>query len=856
MDGFLDCSGGGRTELRIHGVSGTPPEEMLCHPHPRQVAGDGVSGFYRRWWPGGPPTGTDRDIPDHRHREAYSWGGLTSGAASRALWLLLLPFMLLNFAFYMTPRPALQDGGSRLRRASAGVQRLLALTFTASLVLSAVGVAMDLVGWQCGRAVAGCAGRHGWLGFLGWEWLDVAGRQLAVTSLLPAAVVGLLWYLGRSTWMAHELTRVPRRGSKVAREPEAVLLEDRRTWNGGGPVGRLRAAHIVAGFGVVGVLLLAPLARSGVLARALLVVHLVVLAVVAALVTFGSRLAQRDRPSEQAEAEARPRPERPWWRRPLSMDVVAAGGAVLYAAAFLVALLAEPDPARSVTGGLPWFTNAVVWMFLVQAGLLVVLLALTARIGRATVRRERDALLSPRRDPWVHAAGHDGKLPPDGWGMAGLGTPVVAMLGWLLAGAFGAGLTIRTAGFLGAPTAKPGRPGSALVVPPPYFWMAALTILVLAAAIVAALSLFLRWRAFRRQELRRLGSGAIAAAAPRPTSPSERVREQRLLKVAGMWARARLTDEAGPAVGSLQIAIAVLLVAGCVVYAWLGPTWLPSKASWLVTAGTFAVGALTLWLIAMGRNAYRSPGLRRTVGILWDVGTFWPRAVHPLAPPCYTERVIPDLLERMRWLASKEADAVIVSAHSQGTVIAAALVLQLDPEERRRVRLLTYGSPLQRVYARYFPGYFGPRVLERIGRSLPLQGPAGEAGEAGDGATGATWSWRNLFRPSDPIGGPVFYTYEISDGDTGDVDRQLMDPEIDPPGGDRAWPRTYGHSNYFRDPAFEAACEYLGGGPPAAGAQSAEDAAAPPAGAAGPPAGGPGGTAQDQPPVLSGDAPA
>jgi hypothetical protein len=832
MDGFLDCSGGGRTELRIHGVSGTPPEEMLGHPHPRQVAGDDVSGFYRRWWPGGPPAGSDGDVPDRRHREAYSWGGLTSGAASRALWLLLLPFMLLNFAFYMTPRPALQDGGSRVRRASAGVQRLLALTFTASLVLSAVGVAMDLVGWQCGRAVAGCASRHGWLGFLGWEWLDVPGRQLAVTSLLPAAVVGLLWYLGRSTWLAQEMTRVPHRGSKIAGAPGAVLLEDRRTWNGGGPVGRLRAAHIVVAFGVVGVLLLAPLARTGVLARVLLVVELAALAVVAAVVTFGSKLAQREGPSEEAEAdaEAGARPGRPWWRRPLPVDGVAALGVVLYAAALLVALLAQPDPARAPTGTLPWFTNAVVWMFLSQGGLLVALLALTILIGRATLDREGDPMLTPPRVSWVHDAGHGGKPALDGWGMRGLGTPVVAMLGWLLAGAFGAGLTIRTAGFLGSPTAQAGQPGSALVVPPPYFWMAAFTILVLAAVVVAVVFLFLRWRGFRGQELARLRDGSIAAAAATPSSPPERVRKGRLEKVAGVWARARLTDEAGPVVGSLLIAVAVLLVAGCVVYASLGATWLPSRASWLVTAGSFAVGLLTLWLIATGRNAYRSPGLRRTVGILWDVGTFWPRAVHPLAPPCYTERVIPDLLNRVQWLAADHGDVVIVSAHSQGTVIAAALVLQLDPEQRRRVRLLTYGSPLQRVFARYFPSYFGPRVLDRIGRSLPLQGADGQP--AG-GATGARWSWRNLFRPSDPIGGAVFYAYEVSSDDTGDVDRQLMDPEIDPPPGDRAWPRTYGHSNYFRDPAFEAACDYLDGGRPAGGA----------------------GPAPQQPPVLSGDAP-
>jgi hypothetical protein len=358
MDGFLDRSRGGRTELRVHGVSGTPPQDMLCHPHPQQIAGDAVAGFYRRWWPGGLPTGEDRDIEGHRRREAYSWGGLTSGAASRALWLLLLPFMLLNFAFYMTPRPPVQDGGSRLRRASAAAQRLLALTFTGSLVLSAIGVGMDLVGWQCGRLTSGCASRHGWLSFLGWAWLDTPGRQLAVTSLVPAAIVGLLWYLGHSTWLAHELTRVPGRGSQDGSGTGTLLLEDRGTWNGGQPVGRLRAAHVLTAFSVVGVSLLAPLARDGGLARALLIVHLVVIAVVAAIVTLWPEFAKRGKPPEKSpgpqerEAEARPHAERSRRRRAWSIDLVAAGGAALYLMTFLVAL-SRPDLGRRGFVGCP-----------------------------------------------------------------------------------------------------------------------------------------------------------------------------------------------------------------------------------------------------------------------------------------------------------------------------------------------------------------------------------------------------------------------------------------------------------------------------------------------------------------------
>jgi hypothetical protein len=818
MDGFLDLTRSGRTELRIHGVSGTPPESMLCHPHPKRVAGDGVAGFYRRWWPSGPPAGDDRDIEGQCRREAYSWGGLTSGTASRALWLLLLPFMLLNFAFYMTPRPSLQDRGSGLRQASAGVQRLFALTLTGSLVLSAVGVAMDLVGWQCGRLSAGCVARHGWLSFLGWGWLDTPSRQLAVTSLLPAAAVGLLWYLGRSTWSKHELTEPEARSSRVDGAAEAVLLEDRRTWNGGAAVGRLRAAHVLVGFSLVSALLLAPLAPHSGWARGLLALHLAVIAVVAVALAVLGTLAQRGKPPDQSEDGARTRSREETVAR--WVDRVGLAGVVLYVVTFLLAFLRQPNPGPRAAGGLPWFTGTVIWTFVTQAVLLLALLALIAAIGSSTRRLEANA--SP--EPWANVPAHQGKAPPSTWGLAGLGTPAVAMLAWLLAGGFGAGLTLRTAGFLGAPTAaptQPGQPRSALVVPAPYFWAAAISLVLLAAAVVAVLLVALHLKAVRRQQYARVleleqrphGSRQAGAAplwaastAPAPKPPNEREHQARLLSIAGTWARARLTDDAGRVVGSLLVFTAALLFAGCVAYGWLGPTWLPRRLNWLTTAGSFAIGLGAIGLVTLGRNAYHSPGLRRTVGIMWDLGTFWPRAVHPLAPPCYAERVIPDLLARVTSLTRERDDVVVVCAHSQGTVIAAALVLQLEPEQRCHVRLLTYGSPLQRVYARYFPAYLGERALRRIGRVLPEmefdQVPAG---------TGATWSWRNLFRPSDPIGGAVFYTYDISDCDNGDVDWQLMDPVIDREAGDRAWPQAYGHSDYFRDPAFAAAYQLLAG---------------------------------------------
>ena len=86
------------TELRIHGVSGSDGPTMLEHPTVLQVAGDSVTGFYRRWTPDGPGNASVR-----WKLEAYSWGGLTEAPLASASWLLLAPFMMYNVAYFMLP---------------------------------------------------------------------------------------------------------------------------------------------------------------------------------------------------------------------------------------------------------------------------------------------------------------------------------------------------------------------------------------------------------------------------------------------------------------------------------------------------------------------------------------------------------------------------------------------------------------------------------------------------------------------------------------------------------------------------------------------------------------------------------
>src|ERR1700741_391018 len=86
-------------ELRIHGVSGTPPVDMLDSPLVRQVAGDEDGRFFR------PVDAAGEEIcaPDGHVVEGYHWGPLTSGTWRQALWLVLIPFGLVNGAYFLLP---------------------------------------------------------------------------------------------------------------------------------------------------------------------------------------------------------------------------------------------------------------------------------------------------------------------------------------------------------------------------------------------------------------------------------------------------------------------------------------------------------------------------------------------------------------------------------------------------------------------------------------------------------------------------------------------------------------------------------------------------------------------------------
>lgn len=729
-------------ELLVHGVGGTTPEKMLDDPRTVRIAGDDTAAVFRR----ADDVDAESRPADHRDRpvpEAYVWCNLTSGNASRALWLLLLPFMVVNLAHWM--RPATRNRPRTVRFYGLLV-RLAGLTLTVLFVAAACEVALDLAAWQC-AGVTACARRHSWLGFLSpagahGGWWSGPGRRLALAALVPTALTGLLWYLSRRTWSAYESTRP----MAVDPEPGHTSLAGPGFWYGRRLVARLRTAHTAAGLLTVAAAVLAPAAafdrRPGGAAVLDMLGRLLTGALVAGAVAVVWVVCRRGRTENHLDQEL----DRHLVRRlPL---------ATLVLLALVIVYAGWSRPGWRSTGRLAGDTTFG-GLALAQ-GVLVIVLGLVA-------------LDLQRRLPDPRAA------------MRGLNGPAVALLACALGGVISGGVTQRVSDWLdGTGTSIPGPPvlltWQASAVPP--------VLAVLLAAVA--------WLSWRTARLSRADRGAVDL--DHPGEPEDVARTRRIARVRAV---AALTDRT-PFVLTVLCATTLVLGAGALAGALAtgktpdgaaGRTPAPvhgaAEASQAV--GSWLVGLGFVLFVTWGRRAYKDASARRTIGILWDVGTFWPRAAHPFAPPCYAERAVPDLTWRMATWTRRTGGRLVLSGHSQGSVLAAAAAWQLTPSVRSRVALLTYGSPLERLYGRWFPAHFGPAELGSLHRDVAC--------------------WRNLYRLTDPIGGAV----RITGADGPQVDHPpLKDPLAYGRTPDHPLPAPIlGHSDYQADPAFAVERERL-----------------------------------------------
>jgi hypothetical protein len=651
--------------------------------------------------------------------EAYRWGDLPSGTVARTLAMVfVLPFMLVNVAIWM--RPANPGSATVVK----SLCRVLALTLTVLYVLAIAGVALDLVGWKC-LASPGCLAGRSWLSWLGGR---PVGLRLAVLALVPAAAIALIWRVSCRPGRTFEAFRAPDRGISGSR------LGTIGQWDAEPLVGRLRSIHVAAAFATLDLALLLARAASGASPAtiALTAITGVTLACCVGLLCTPPLI---DRAAGDKRLDGVTR--------------VLRNATIILTIVVVAHVLTNPRPWREAHG-LPGYDTTLAGLFVAQTTLL-------AALGVV--------LLGQRRRQ------HDGAP------LFGLGALVVAATGISMAVAYSAELVYRVADFLDRDV--PTGEGIASGPPRAYTWaiygfFRALLVTVIVAGLVVLIS---------RRGRRRAAAAIVARDFPNPPAEAR----PRLRQVRDAIARARFTETLVP-LAVLYGCLAGLATATTTI-GLLGQfpsdtierhARLPAEAvTFGIAFGSWVIAAVILGLVIAGIFAYRTAPFRRHVGVLWDLGTFWPRAAHPFAPPCYSERAVPELARRITYLVER-GDAVLLTGHSHGSVLLAATVLQLPPRVGDRVALLTHGSPLRRLYARLFPAYVDDAALHEIGRRVG-------------------WRWVNLWRDTDPIGGWIFSPHAppVPAG-TGDpaagVDRRQRDPrDVVTPPGDSVAPPILGH---------------------------------------------------------------
>ncbi|MDQ4489053.1 hypothetical protein RBS60_02435 [Sinomonas sp. ASV486] len=189
-------------------------------------------------------------------------------------------------------------------------------------------------------------------------------------------------------------------------------------------------------------------------------------------------------------------------------------------------------------------------------------------------------------------------------------------------------------------------------------------------------------------------------------------------------------------------------------------TTLSISFQWVVLT-TVVLGALGLVSAAVANAAV---GGRRPLGLLWDVMAWLPRAAHPFGPACYSERAVPELANRIiGWLERADAEPaatskpdvhtaeaaedwceecedddghapehgcdpdpnrrLLLSMHSLGAVLGVAALFHVaalgHQELLKNVKMITFGVQLRPYFGRFFPEFFGPKVLGTPGVAAP-----------------------------------------------------------------------------------------------------------------------------------------
>jgi hypothetical protein len=710
-------SGGEPTEFRIHGVSGSDGPTMLQHPHVVQVAGKSPTAIYRRWDPGG-RGGLSVPWP----LEAYSWGGLTERPLAAASWIVLTPFMLYNVAFFMLPAGGAKAGYHRWARRT---MRLLALAATAQLVNGAVIVLISTIGWQ---NAAMRSGSPAW--WIGWYTRLAAGPRVGLALAVVGVVVGGLWLASVRT--AHRYEK--REMSVGAEDNYDWKLRKPGFWHGATVVARQRNLHVGAAFAFAA-LSVALLPTQLVVWQVVEVSAAAIVLVVAVGATATSAV-DRDHQLDNRGSASH-----------YHFRAVAGAGLLVLVTTAVGCFGIVDRPTQSSVA--PALVNTTTAVLAIQAVLLIGLVLMVQGL-RKSDETERTSEWQPFLGGWLN--------------------PLVSLLAVLLGGLLSAATNLAVARLFGQPSGVrllAERPTPAtLFVPDEAFAFAIGTVATVPALLITGVVL---WRIYgRRVHQFTEGDDRVRAWYPE----SAQAPRSAVAQVAQAWAFASLTDSLDVlvAIVGLGWAVGVTAVEVAALLALPQAVALGGVVEVLVTFGVGVSAVTAVFLVGMLRSTYANPGRRRVVGALWDVATFWPRATHPLAPPCYAEQAVPEIVDRVVLLTGERSDhlsppatelqppptvdpsPVLITGYSQGSLIAPAVVAQLPARAVGKVALLTLACPFRRLYGRAFPAYFSHDHAVELNELL-MKGDASDSD--GEQAT-RTGKWRNVVRRTDYIGSWIF----------------------------------------------------------------------------------------------------
>lgn len=648
-------------ELRVHGVSGTPPTEMLYANPVTYDLTDQLAKVFE-------PSRDDWDV------RAYHWGSLTSKSSLTAFWILLAPFAMANVAGWMSESAGIW---SRIWIRVAGI----ALTGIFFAQIANMAFDIPLAAGTSPEAVF-------WI-YLATTLIVVLGIGLLSTqsSFRRLNIRERLGFLF-GPWIG-SMQPVMKRTSPEWDDPSGDFdIVGYRMWTIHSIVHRLRRLHLTFGMAV--------------------------------LAMIGARAV-----------------DAPW----VETIAVSLAGVVMLCLVFTTGAFAERRALLALTAVLPLvgiamlaWSLTLVGMGEVSAGNIAddvtyeIALILGAAAGLGFVGEvARGRLLS---------------------GLAPLGLLAVATLVGATFGLTGA-MLVESYLTTSETTRATFDAGSALV-----------TVGMLGLVLTMALSFLVAMGiATRREGETRIRSAVLKGRA--------------LLAVAGAYGLvfgvlAVVASCAGSSPGCDQANIEL-------------PHWVMEDQGNLVTLfglpfdPTSLLGWAKLLMVAVPSvliirsivgGLINGQDARRKVGILWDLGSFWPRWFHPLGPPAYG----PYAVTRLQSVIDQENPDVLAS-HSQGSLLSAVALCLTEVDTVPRL-FISYGSQIGRLY----PGLFPAVGFDRLVASADAQ---------------LGGRWINLWRKTDPVGGQSI-----------------------PPLKERNWEvkTGKGHSRYELTPEFCAAREKASAG--------------------------------------------